>query len=540
MLTRRSKNVFLSLLAAASLVTGPGLAGPGGGEVGTNEAKDVRTFDVAMDGEPGAGTATATVTNETDQFRMFDITRSVRGATSGYTRGTVKLDKHQRTMTVTFDALTSGFTGALSGDSSTTPGPQATIPITKDQYVYTFEWSDGTQHSETWTERSHVNPDITINNPKDVVKSAPSAQTPVLLDASVTDPSGKYDHVEFCIDEKTVATFNQTGHLHKTLPLGPGQHRFVVKAFGAASAGHPEGEYMGEAEQIFVVAGLELTPATGSTVEPTVVAEAMPVALTGVAHVRFFVDGNAVFTARTGPFAAKLTLPRTLHGTYHTISAIAFDSQWVRVAQASSKVTVATADPSTPHPIQTAAADAKDEPSIKGKPSISQFPADPKNYSHGRSHKISMIVMHKTEGPSVESAVNWFHNPAAHAAAHYCLDDTQIVQTVGDDNVAWHAGNNSINQISIGIEVAGFIEQPVKNDEVYENAAKLVAWLCHKYGITPSTSTIIGHADVPDPDHPGRFGGANNHQDPGGHPNNPAHWDWDKFMGMVQQAYSAN
>ena len=541
MLSRRSKNVFLSLLAAATLVAGPGLAGPPGNEeVGANEAKDTRTFDVIIDGEPGAGTATATVLDENDQYRVFDITRSVTGATSGCAHGTVKLDKQQRTMTITFDAITTGFTGVLAGDSSTTPGPQATIPVTRDQYVYTFNWSDsGTEHAETWTERAHVNPDITINGPKDVVKSGAGVLTPVLLDASV-DSSDNYDHVEFCIDEKTVDTFNHTGRLQVTKSLGPGQHRFVVKTFGAPGDAHPTGEYLGEAEQIFVVAGLTLTPADGATVEPSIVAEAQPVALTGVSSIKFFVDGKLVFTSRKGPFAAKLTLPRTLGGTYHTISAFAYNVHGTLLAHAASKVTVKTADASTPHPLAAAAASAADDPGIKGKPAITQFPADPKNYAHGRSRPISMIVMHKTEGPTVESAINWFHNPAAHAAAHYVLDDTQIVQTVGDDNVAWHAGNNTVNQVSIGIEVAGYFNQPVKNDQVYENAAKLVAWLCHKYGITPDSTTIIGHADVPDPGHPGRFGGANNHQDPGGHPDNAGYWDWDKFLGFVQQAYGQN
>jgi N-acetyl-anhydromuramyl-L-alanine amidase AmpD len=314
----------------------------------------------------------------------------------------------------------------------------------------------------------------------------------------------------------------------------------VVKVFGPASSDHRRGKYLGEAAQVFVVSGLMLTPADGATVEPSLVVEAEPIAVTSIASVKFFVDAHPVSTARMGPWTAKLTLTPTPDGRDdRTVSAFAYDARGVLLARASSKLAV-KATPTSAHHLEGVAEASNHDANIQGKPAITRFPANPQNYARGRARPISMIVMHKTEGPSVESAVNWFHNAAAHATAHYVLDDTQIVQTVGDDNVAWHCGNSAVNAVSIGIEIAGFTDEPVKNDQVYRNAAKLVAWLCHKYGITPSSKTIIGHADVPDPGHPGRFGGANNHKDPGGRPNNPEHWDWDKFLGFVRAAYHQN
>src|SRR5581483_3287784 len=39
---------------------------------------------------------------------------------------------------------------------------------------------------------------------------------------------------------------------------------------------------------------------------------------------------------------------------------------------------------------------------------------------------------------------------------------------------------------------------------------------------------IIGHSEVPDPNHPGQFGGAGHHTDPG------QYWDWTKYMNLVR------
>ena len=159
MLTRRSKNVFLSLLAAASLVAGPGLAGPPGNEdVGENEAKDTRTFDITLDGEPGAGAATAT--------RRPGRDRSVPGLRHHAERHgrderlQPRKGPARQAAAHHDDHVRRGHHGLrhARGRQFRRLRAQATIPVTKDQYVYTFNWSNGaTQHAETWTEQSHVN-----------------------------------------------------------------------------------------------------------------------------------------------------------------------------------------------------------------------------------------------------------------------------------------------------------------------------------------------------------------------------------------------
>jgi N-acetyl-anhydromuramyl-L-alanine amidase AmpD len=140
-----------------------------------------------------------------------------------------------------------------------------------------------------------------------------------------------------------------------------------------------------------------------------------------------------------------------------------------------------------------------------------------------------MIVIHKAEG-SLDSTVSWFANPASQVSAHYTVDDNTIAQSLPDSAVAWHTGNHTYNEISIGIENSGYTARDDFTEAHYRRLAQLVAYLCAKHGIPMDRSHIIGHNEVPDPNHPGRFGGAGNHQDPG------HYFDWSKFMSYVQSA----
>jgi N-acetylmuramoyl-L-alanine amidase len=72
----------------------------------------------------------------------------------------------------------------------------------------------------------------------------------------------------------------------------------------------------------------------------------------------------------------------------------------------------------------------------------------------------SLIVLHYTGMASGPSAVDWLCNPASKVSCHYLVDvDGSIVQMVGEDQRAWHAGVSSwhgvvdVNSASIGIEI---------------------------------------------------------------------------------------
>jgi hypothetical protein len=62
---------------------------------------------------------------------------------------------------------------------------------------------------------------------------------------------------------------------------------------------------------------------------------------------------------------------------------------------------------------------------------------------------------------------------------------------------------------------------------MYQSSANLTRWICDRHSIPKDRAHIIGHAEVPDPNNPGQYGGVSHHTDPG------SGWDWSKYMGLV-------
>lgn len=157
-------------------------------------------------------------------------------------------------------------------------------------------------------------------------------------------------------------------------------------------------------------------------------------------------------------------------------------------------------------------------------PDVAWYPAHANNYTAGNrpySDPVSLIVVHITQG-SWSSALNWFQDPSAEASAHYTVRsaDGYVGQSVSELNVAYHAGNWEYNLTSIGIEHEGYVDDPSWfTDAMYQSSARLVAYLCNKYGIPVDRDHIIGHNEVP---------GAT-HTDPG------ANWYWDPYMGYIYE-----
>jgi N-acetyl-anhydromuramyl-L-alanine amidase AmpD len=160
------------------------------------------------------------------------------------------------------------------------------------------------------------------------------------------------------------------------------------------------------------------------------------------------------------------------------------------------------------------------------------LPASSSNYTVANrpySHLIDKIIIHVTQG-SWSSALNWFQNSRAGAAAHYTVrsSDGYLGQSVAEKDIGWHAGNWSYNQTSIGIEHEGYVSDPKWFTEaMYDASARLSAYLVNKYGIPLDRAHIIGHNEIPDPYAPGQYGGVTNHTDPG------KYWDWYKYMDYV-------
>ncbi|MFI6943237.1 N-acetylmuramoyl-L-alanine amidase [Streptomyces sp. NPDC050418] len=137
-------------------------------------------------------------------------------------------------------------------------------------------------------------------------------------------------------------------------------------------------------------------------------------------------------------------------------------------------------------------------------------------------YEIDRIVIHVTEG-SYATAIRVFRDPGHAAAAHYVIraKDGEITQMARELDVAFHAGNRSYNEHSVGIEHEGFVDRPASFTKVmYEASARLAADICARYDIPIDRKHIVGHNEVP---------GAT-HTDPG------PHWDWDRYMELVKRA----
>ena len=139
-------------------------------------------------------------------------------------------------------------------------------------------------------------------------------------------------------------------------------------------------------------------------------------------------------------------------------------------------------------------------------------------------YAIDRVVVHVTQG-GYASAVRAFQDPGHGAAAHYVVRrDGRVTQMIRELDVAFHAGNRSYNERSVGIEHEGFVDRPSSfTDAMYEASARLTAGICGRYGIPVDREHIVGHVEVPGTDHtdPGRY------------------WDWDRYIRLVRRARTA-
>jgi N-acetyl-anhydromuramyl-L-alanine amidase AmpD len=139
-------------------------------------------------------------------------------------------------------------------------------------------------------------------------------------------------------------------------------------------------------------------------------------------------------------------------------------------------------------------------------------------------YTVDRVVIHVTQS-DFPTAVKVFRDPLHAAASHYVVraKDGRTVQMVRELDVAYHAGNRSYNERSIGIEHEGFVDRPENfTEEMYRSSALLTARVCKKYGIPADREHIVGHNEVPGADH----------TDPG------PHWNWKRYMRYVREARS--
>lgn len=110
---------------------------------------------------------------------------------------------------------------------------------------------------------------------------------------------------------------------------------------------------------------------------------------------------------------------------------------------------------------------------------------------------ITKIVIHTTVGTK-EGAIARFGKVGSNVSAHYLVTwEGKLIAFLEEYNVAYHCGNYSVNQESIGIEHEDKGNYTaVRPDALYETSAKLVADICRFYSIPCDRQHILKHNEV--------------------------------------------
>jgi len=135
--------------------------------------------------------------------------------------------------------------------------------------------------------------------------------------------------------------------------------------------------------------------------------------------------------------------------------------------------------------------------------------AQPSPNFNDRKHPVDMLVLHYTGMETGQEALDRMCDASAEVSAHYMIwEDGRIVQLVGEDKRAWHAGVSSwqgdsdLNSRSIGIEIVngghdwpleGGVLPPYPEVQI-EALIELCTGILSRWDIAPSR--IVGHSDI--------------------------------------------
>lgn len=107
--------------------------------------------------------------------------------------------------------------------------------------------------------------------------------------------------------------------------------------------------------------------------------------------------------------------------------------------------------------------------------------------------KIDRVVIHWIVG-NLAAADSVFAK-AGNASAHYGVENNIVHQYVAENKVAYHAGQYSMNQRSIGIEHSAAPDR-LASEETYQTSGQLIREICQRHGIPIDRAHIIKHSEV--------------------------------------------
>lgn len=111
----------------------------------------------------------------------------------------------------------------------------------------------------------------------------------------------------------------------------------------------------------------------------------------------------------------------------------------------------------------------------------------------GKRINPTSITIHATANPksTAQNERDWLVNPGNQRTAswHYVVGDNIIIEAIPPTERAWHAGNSTGNNTSIGIEMV----ETGNRKKVIENTIKLVKHLQKQFNI--SDDNVVRHFD---------------------------------------------
>ena len=120
-------------------------------------------------------------------------------------------------------------------------------------------------------------------------------------------------------------------------------------------------------------------------------------------------------------------------------------------------------------------------------------------YNHHSGNTVKYIVIHDVgvSGSTAKNNADYFFGGDRQASAHYFVDESEIWQSVEEQNGAWHVGDgynkNGINNSnSIGIEMC--VKENKIQTKTQDNCLALVFNLMKKYNV--SKDRIVRHYDA--------------------------------------------
>ena len=140
-------------------------------------------------------------------------------------------------------------------------------------------------------------------------------------------------------------------------------------------------------------------------------------------------------------------------------------------------------------------------------PAAGEFIASPNHGERRGYHRPDAVILHYTGMPTGAQALAWLCDPASEVSSHYFVrEDGSVVQLVGEDRRAWHAGRGlwkgerDLNSASIGVEIvnpghgAGEGGPPPFPGAQVEAVIALLADLGARHRIAPER--ILAHSDI--------------------------------------------